>query len=114
RIVSGIDLIPGDKNNPYPISDEGHCIQVDNIAWEFNIPPCKTAQEFSDNIQYVLNHLANDANKHDLVLSTKSSDIIDKSELKHPSALVFGCEPDFNAYTMMESEPVNTNTRLRC
>lgn len=114
RIVSGIDLIPGDKNNPFAISDSGHAIQVDNIAWEFNIPPCKTSEEFSHHIQYVLNHLQEDADKHGLVLSKKSSDMIKASELKDPRSLVFGCDPDFNAYTMSDNPMPNNKTKLRC
>lgn len=114
RIVSGIDLIPGDKNNPHPITENGHCIQVDNIAWEFNIPASKTAEEFSENIKYVLSHLCIDAARHGLALSTKASDEIEPTELTDERALVFGCEPDFNAYTMMDNTPPNRDTNLRC
>lgn len=114
KIVSGIGLIPGDKEEPYPISNSGHCIQVDNIAWEFNIPPSKTADDFSENIQYVLSHLEEEALSHGLVLSKKSSGVIDASELEHPSALVFGCDPDYNAYTKSMNESPDTNTKLRC
>lgn len=114
RIVSGIDLIPGDKNDPFPISENGHAIQVDNIAWEFNIPASKTGEDFSQNIEYVLSHLGDLADQHGLVLSKKSSDVIEAEELKDPRALVFGCEPDFNAYTMTDNPTPNTKTQLRC
>lgn len=114
RIVSGIDLIPGTKEKPFPISEAGHCIQVDNIAWEFNIPVCNTEDEFVENIKYVLSHLGEIAAENNLRLSTKASDEILPEELTHPIAKRFGCEPDFNAYTMSENESPNTDTNLRC
>ncbi len=114
RIVSGIDLIPGDKKDPYPITDKGHFIQVDNIAWEFNIPPCDTAESFSDNIKFVLDSLSTNAAEHGLVLSEKASEVIEESELQDPRALVFGCDPDFNAYTMSDTPMPDNTTKLRC
>lgn len=114
RIVSGIDLIPGDKEKPHPITSDGHFIQVDNIAWEFNIPASTSSDEFSDNIQFVLDHLKTIADEHGLVLSNKVSDEIDPSELEDPRALVFGCDPDYNAYTLMDNPTPDNRTNLRC
>lgn len=112
-VVSGIDLIQGDKDNPHPITDEGHCIQVDNVAWEFNIPPCDSAESYVANINLVLSYLKAEAAKHGLELSKFASFELAKEELQHPTAQRFGCEPDFNVYTSSHNPSPNTNTNLR-
>lgn len=112
-VVSGIDLIPGDKDNPHPITEDGHSIQVDNVAWEFNIPPSDSVKAFTYNINYVLDYLSKEAEKHGLKLSNLASYKLAKEELTHPTAQRFGCEPDFNAYTGDFNEAPDTNTQLR-
>lgn len=114
KIVSGIDMIPGSKHEPHPITDKGHCIQTDNIAFEYNIPPCKTEEEFIENIHFVKDYLETIAIANGCDLSIKASDLIDKEELKHPQAKVFGCEPDLNPYTRSLNTPPKNNTNLRC
>lgn len=114
KIVSAIDMIPGSKHEPHPISDEGHFIQTDNIAFEFNIPPCKNEDEFVHHINYVKDYLEAIAIGNGCKLSTKSSDVIDESELQHPQAKEFGCEPDLNPYTMSINEKPDVTTNLRC
>lgn len=114
KIVSGIDLIPGDKENPHPIDDLGHAIQVDNIAWEYNIPPCATREDFVKSIHFVKNYLQKTAEGFGLTLSTVASAEVDPSELQHPSAKRFGCDPDLNVYTLSQNEAPDSNTNLRC
>lgn len=115
KIVSAIGMIEGTKDEPFPITDKGHFIQTDNIAMEFNIPPCNTEDEFVENILFVKKYLQDIAEINGCTLSTKSSDIIRKSELKHPQALVFGCEPDLNPYLKdINPSPKSKNKNLRC
>ncbi len=54
-----IGLIGGSKRRPRPITKEGHMVQEDNVAAEFNIPPSvvPSAQQFVINIYYVLSKL---------------------------------------------------------
>ncbi len=112
--ISAIGMIPGTKHEPHPITDRGHMIQTDNIAFEFNIPPCKTEDEFVENITFVKDYLEVIAVTNGAKLSTKASDEINPIYLKHPQALEFGCEPDLNPYLREENPRPDNQTRLRC
>lgn len=114
NIVSGIDMIPGTKEKPHPIDDKGHMIQVDNIAWEYNIPPCSTREDFIYSIHFVKKHLLDIANKKGLTLSPLASSEVDEKHLQHPKAKEFGCDPDYNVYLKDINPKPDSNTNLRC
>lgn len=113
EVVSGIGLLGGTKNEPLHITDKGHSVQEDNVAWEFNIPPCSTADEYVENINFVLGYLTTKAKENGLVLSKLASYELDEKYLKSRQARRFGCEPDFNAYTEDKNPKPKSKTNLR-
>lgn len=103
---SAIDVIPGTKEDPHPISKEGHSVQVDNVLLEFNVPPSDNADSMYNDIQLIIDWFYKNIPKNDK-LSLHASKRFTKEELTHPSALEFGCDPDFNAWTEEMNEPPN-------
>lgn len=97
--VSAIGYINADKWNPHQIPDmpEGYTLQEDNVSLEYGIPPAASAEEFIDHIDKVMEkskeYLPN------LSFSKLSCIVFPEDQMKHPLAHVFGCEPDFNAWT---------------
>lgn len=108
--------IGGTKDNPSQIDGlrPGFAVQEDNVAVEFNIPPATTAHAFKTSIKTMLGVTSEILKGMELILSQEVSVSFDKTELTHPTALMFGCEPDFNIWTRMENQkPTSTDANLR-
>lgn len=97
--ISAIGFINADKWNPLQITDmaKGFTLQEDNVALEYGIPPAATADELCFNIKAVMER--SKAWVPELSFSKLSCTIFEKDQMEHPNAHVFGCEPDFNAWT---------------
>jgi len=112
--VSSIGYINADKWHPMQIPDmpAGFTLQEDNVSLEYGIPPASNADEFVDHIQRVmtksLEYLPN------LSFSKLSCIIFPESQMTHPAAHIFGCEPDFNAWTKeMNRRPIPPHPYMR-
>lgn len=119
ELISAIGIVPGNKDNPYDISDvlqstkDGFAIQVDNVAAEFCIPPAASKEELVENILLVLDNF-NKIIETDVCISTEASAIFPDDLLNNPIAQTFGCDPDFNAWTERENrKPKAVNKNLR-
>lgn len=99
--ISAIGFINADKWHPMqvPNMQEGFTLQEDNVALEYGVPPAATAQEFAANIKAVMEK-SREYFPNTLNFSKVSCTVFDKSQLQDPRSHVFGCEPDFNAWTM--------------
>jgi len=115
EIVSAEGLTEGGtKYAPKLISENGHMIQEDGIMFEYNIPPCKTTEEWNDAHSFCQDYLTVLASAHGYKFSQKVSDVINKKYLQTPQATIFGCEPDYNVYLRAQNETPDSNTNLRC
>lgn len=103
--ISAIGYINADKWNPMQIPDMpyGYTLQEDNVSLEYGIPPAASADEYVEFIQKVmaksLEYVPN------LSFSKLSCIVFPEAQLQHPLAHVFGCEPDYNAWTMKVNKP---------
>jgi hypothetical protein len=101
-VRSAIGRIGGSKYAPMPLValGDGFAVQEDNVAMEFNIPPAANAKEFVDYIGKTIEHLTEGIKKqYDFDICPLSAARFGDEELDNPAAKVFGCDPDFNAWT---------------
>jgi len=114
QLISSIGLIGGSKDFPMPIGN-GCAVQEDNVAVEFNIPPCNNAKDFIDSINFNKAYLKRKAESLGLELLIQPSAVFDDEQLATPAAKVFGCDPDFNAWKdgAINPRPKCKNKNLR-
>ncbi len=103
KYISSIGLVGGSKDKPKKIDKLGHAVQEDNVAVEYNIKPAVTVEEFLDSHKFVLGYLAKALPEYRLDFSASVEFTPD--QLENPKAQQFGCDPDYNAWTMTVNEP---------
>ena len=109
-------LIGGTKDKPKQLQhlNDGYMVQEDNVSLEYNIPVCSSKEEFISSIRTMRNECHNILNSFSFELSPNSSFSFNNEELHHPNAMVFGCEPDFDAWKKTENnKPVCKDKNLR-
>jgi hypothetical protein len=96
-------LLGGTKEAPKPIEElgEGFAVQEDNGAAEFNVPPTNRSSQFAHNFNSITAHISSKLPATLLLDLENSSLEFDKEYVEKIEQLrVFGCNPDFNAWTM--------------
>ena len=112
--ISSVGLIGGTKHQPRCIRDDGCAVQEDNVAVEFNIPPASTVAQFIESVTFNLSYLTEEVRAKGLSLAIEASAEFSEDQLQTPAAKVFGCDPDFNAWTKnYNSKPFSKNKALR-
>ncbi len=111
KIKSAIGLFGGTKEKPEPLKTlgDGYAVQEDNVLMEFNIPPAYTPEQFVSSVQKTVDLLSKRAAKYGLSFAKGSAYSLDPEELQHPKSKVFGCDPDYNAYTGEKNPPPKAN-----
>jgi hypothetical protein len=97
--ISSIGLIGAGKWNPAPMPGmaKGFTMQEDNVTVEFGIPPAASSDEFVAHIRDVQKRFLE--LEPTFTFSKLSCTIFDRDQMQDPLAHIFGCEPDFNAWT---------------
>ena len=114
--ISMCGKIGGTKEKPMQIEGYpyGFSLQEDNVSCEWNIPPADNLVSFKSYTVAIRKYLEDMFKKQQLLISTQCAVSFDKDQLTHPNALVFGCEPDYNAWTVRENtKPTSTDPSLR-
>lgn len=96
ELVSAIGRVPGTKKRPYKVP--GGAIQRDNVLLELNTNPAETSEEFISNLREVLVSAAKIAAPCNLTV--RASAQYPEKQLRRREARVFGCDPDYNAWTL--------------
>lgn len=114
--VPSFFVMEGDKDKPTDITKDGHNIQCDNVMVEYGIPPCKNEDEFVKHNLFVQKYIKEKvADPNNLTMVIFPSARFEEQNLLDERARIFGCDPDFNAYTGGTPNTVgNTNTTWRC
>ena len=112
--VSAVGLIGGTKKEPRIIRNDGCAVQEDNVAVEFCIPPATEVSKFIEAINFNLEYIEAYVKEKGLRLSITASYEFDKQQLQSAQAEIFGCDPDYNAWTLRTNpRPKSKNKRLR-
>jgi hypothetical protein len=105
KLRASCGLIGGSKMHPLPLPiGDGYAVQEDNVAIEFNTPPASSAKEFVASVKKAMTFLGDVVREqHGFTIVNVSAASFPKDELEHPAAQEFGCDPDFNAWTMRKN-----------
>lgn len=100
KLTSAIGVVPGTKEKPYQL--ECGAMQHDNVMAEFNVNPSGTDEEFVHNMREVLRDLT--VMVAPLTLVARASANFPEEELEDDVAKVFGCDPDFDSWTLQMND----------
>lgn len=96
NLISAIGIVPGTKKRPRKV--QNGAIQHDNVMAEFNVDPAANFDEFEHNLRNVLRALSKVVRPNRLVV--RASADFPETELQHAKARVFGCDPDFDSWSL--------------
>lgn len=116
-VRSIIGCVGGSKVSPMPLFGlgEGFAVQEDNVALEFNIPASASKAQFVTNMVRATGYLEHMVEQsHGFTFDKRSAVSFPQEELNDPAARVFGCDPDYNAWTNRRNpKPHASDKRLR-
>lgn len=102
KLVSAIPFIKGTKENPEPLPKGGN-LQRDNVAVEFATDPAVSCKDFLRCVKNTLTEAVKKLPKDTEIVALPSAHL-DPDQLKHPEAERFGCDPDYDAWTVEEND----------
>lgn len=112
KLISSEKLIGGSKM--VPRKTEHGWVQEDNVLVEFNTIPANSAVEFVTNTQNMIKDINEIIVPLDLSVRIESSGLFDPDQLQTRQATVAGCEPDYDAWALVDNQPPQLDaTNLR-
>lgn len=111
QIVSAIGHVGGTKYEPIRVVKGA--VQEDNVLAEFNTDPASTRDEFLTNIKTVMGQLRERVSPFELAIISSHEFTMDQLLRSGRAALMFGCDPDFDAWTGEKNTPPSPRTVLR-
>lgn len=103
KSTDGNGISVGTKENPLKLGF-GVGLSFDNVALEFASPVCKNSRHFVHSIKECFRRIL----KHipaNLTIDTSPAAHFERSELALEEANQFGCDPDYNAWTLQMNRP---------
>jgi hypothetical protein len=112
KLVSAIPFVKGTKDEPETLPSGG-TVQQDNVALEFATPPAVDTNDFVEKIRSAFNDIMNFLpNVCELVVTPSA--VFDNDQLEDERAQQFGCDRDYNAWTISENpKPSHPNKNFR-
>lgn len=102
KLISAAGLLPGTKENPHKVLHGA--VQVDGMAAEFNVNPCKSQNEFVAkvlSVLYELREIIQERNpdlKFEFVFDPVAEFGAEYIAAQSEETRRLGCDPDFNAW----------------
>lgn len=116
EVISAEGLVKGSKYKPFRFdkaTSKWFTTQLDNVLLEFTIPPTNKVREFVQYINKAMNY-AKSTLPDNVEPLIQASACLDEKYLQTEQAQMFGCDPDFNAYTkFMNYKPECEDHTLR-
>lgn len=109
-LTSAYGVIPGDKQNPFRVYNGA--VQVDGMAFEFNIDPASNKEEWVFNLNSVLAQLQ-DMIEGELEIEPIAEFGAEYIDSQPAQAVELGCEPDYNAWSGEENPRPNGRLPFR-
>ena len=107
KFTSAIGIVKGTKDNPEKMPN-GSLLQYDNVAIEFATEPAPDIEDFLEKIRNSFLDMY-DKIPSNLDIVAEPSVNFELDELMCEEAMKFGCDPDFNAWSLSQNEPPNTD-----
>ena len=104
KLTSAVPILPSDdRGAKLPKGVIFH----DNVLAEFTVTPAKSEAEFTQNILDNLAAARDMLAEHQITFRMQASAHYPDAELDNPTAKIFGCSPDYDAYDMCVNRVAN-------
>ena len=111
KFRSAHGLIPGTKKEPFKVNHGA--VQVDGMALEFNIDPVDNVDDFVRNNLAVMQQLKAMVPDYEFAIVPSCKFNGNHFRAQPEEAKELGCEPDYNAYTLLPNPAPDNKTTMR-